>query len=306
MNGTTPPLKAWLTALTLLAMASGASAETAASYVKAQGFAAVQTEKLEGQRYYTVARFPRQSASAFLPDSNLAAPVRAMLLLDSYESPLPHARYLIDYQLSSEAANPDETRSFVEITRINLGPAVRADLASSVPPEHLAPAKEFGIGPHVRWRFAMAPRRGMNAGLEAASRMELAAQQAAALDCLGQACTRLESAQGPKGNWKPQAPTKLPLSFARSTPMGTAPASAVEHLLTLMGEDAQQALPFSASAPRLSFVVSANAGGQETQITGLARNRVVFDDSVGAQWLRLRQIADAPPEAQLLNQPRKK
>lgn len=306
MNGTTLRWKASLTALALLATATCASAESAESYVQAKGFQAVKTDPLEGKRYYATARFPRQGASAFLPDADLAAPVRAMLLLDSHEGALPHARYLIDYQLSSEAATPDETRAYVDITRINLGPTVRADLATSIPPEHLAPAKAFGTGPHVRWRFAMSPRRGMSAGLDAASRMQISAQQAATLDCLGQPCTRLETAEGPKGNWKPRALAKLPPSFARSTPAGVAPASAVEHLLSLMGEDAQQAVAFSANAPRLTFVVSANAGGQETQTTGLARNRIVFDDSVGTQWLRFRQIADAAPEAQLLNQPRKR
>ena len=72
-----------------------------------------------------------------------------------------------------------------------------------------------------------------------------------------------------------------------------------------MGEDAQRAVPFAPNAQRLVFVISANAGGQEQQTTGLARNALVFDDAVGTQWLRFAQIAGMKPQAHTLNQPRK-
>lgn len=305
MGGYTKKLKASLTVLALLTTATWATADWAERYANARGFTAVNAEQLEGDRYYSAARFPKKGASAFHPDADLPAPVRALLLMDSHEGPLPHARYLISFQPTAEATTPDDTRAYVDITRFNLGPAVRADLASSVPPEHLGQASIFGTGPHVRWRFAMAPQRGMAAGLEAVSRMQVSAQQAAGMDCLGQPCTRLESSEGPKGKWKPQRLAKLAPSFARATPQGTAPASVAEHLLHLMGEDAQRAVPFAADAQRLTFVISANAGGQEQMTTGLARNALVFDDAVGMQWVRFRQIADAAPESHVLNQPRK-
>ena len=305
MSGYMKNLKLSLTALALLTTATCATADWAERYVNAKGFQVVNADKLEGERYYSAARFPKKGASAFHPDADLPAPVRAMLLMDSQEGALPHARYLINYQPTSEAATPDEVRAYVDITRFNLGPAVRADLVDSVPPQHLADAKAFGVGPHVRWRFAMSPQRGMTAGLEAVSRMQISAQQAAAMDCLGQSCTRLEAAEGPKGPWKPQSLVKLPPSFARSTPQGAAPASVVEHLLGQMGEDAQRSVPFVADAQRLTFVVSANAGGQEQLATGLARNALVFDDAVGMRWVRFFQVAGTAPEAHVLNQRRK-
>lgn len=304
MGCNTKNLKASLAALALLTTATGATADWAERYVNAKGFQAVNADKLEGDRYYSVARFPKKGASAFHPDADLPAPVRAMLLLDSHEGALPHARYLINYQPTAEAATPDQERAYVDITRFNLGPAVRADLVDSVPPQHLADAKAFGVGPHVRWRFAMAPQRGMTAGLQGVSRMQISAQQAASMDCLGQPCTRLETADGPKGSWKPQRLAALPVSFARSTAQGAAPASLAEHLLALMGEDAQRGVPFAADAQRLTLVVSANAGGQEQMTTGLARNALVFDDAVGMQWVRFLQVAGSAPEAHVLNQRR--
>ena len=296
---------AGLAGLIGLATSASAHADPAAQFTSAKGFSPVNLEKLEGSRYYAATRFPSMGASAFRPDADLPAPVRALLLLDSHEGTLPHVRYLVNYQPTSEPATPDATRDFVEITRFNLGPAVHADLVDSVPAEHLAPVKTFGVGPHVRWRFAMSPQRGMGAGLDAVSRQTVPAAEAARTDCLGQPCTALASAEGPKGRWKPQGLAALPPSFQRSTPEGPAPASALEQLLALMGEDAQRAVPFAPNAQRLVLVVSANAGGQEQQTTGLARNALVFDDAVGAQWLRLAHIAGLPPQAHTLSQPRK-
>lgn len=305
MEGQIKIFKASLMALSLLTGTTCAMADPAERYAHVKGFEAVETDILEGDRYYSAARFPNQGASVFHPDADLPAPVRAVLLMDSHEGELPHARYLISYQTTSEASAPDDTRDYVDITRFNLGPAVRADLVDSVPPEHLADVKVFGVGPHVRWRFAMSPQRGMTAGLDAVSRRQVSAKEAAGLDCLGQPCTRLETAEGPSGAWKPQQLEKLPTSFTRSSQQIAVPASTAEQLLTLLGEDAQRAVPFKEDAKRLVFVISVNAGGQEQMITGLARNALVFDDAIGTQWVRFFHVAGTAPEAQRLNQRRK-
>lgn len=305
MRSDTPKLLAWLLGLAWLASSAAASTTPLDAFIGAKGFSEIQPDKLEGSRYYTATRFPAMGASAFRPDADLPAPVRALLLVDSHDGPLPHVRHLITYQPTSEAKTPEDTRYFVDITRFNLGPAVRADLVGSVPAEHLAPARAFGVGQHVRWRFAMSPQRGMAAGLDAVSRKQLSAQEAAAMDCLGQPCTTLASAEGPQGRWKTQKTSTLPPSFKRSTSQGTVPAHVVEQLLAMVGEDAQRGVPFAANAQRLVFVVSANAGGQEQQTTGLARNALVFDDAIGTQWLRFDQLAGMAPEAQALSQKRK-
>lgn len=294
-----------LTALALVVGASCAHAQSSERWIAAPGFQAVAPDRLDGKRYYSAARFPSQGASVFHPDADLAAPVRALLLMDSHEGTLPHVRYLVSYQPTSAAATPDDTHDFVDITRVNLGPAVRTDLVDSVPAEHLAPVKEFGVGPHVRWRFAMSPQRGMTAGLDAVGRKILSDKEAAGMDCLGRPCTALDWAEGPSGSWKAQRLGKLPPSFARGTAHGPAPASVVEHLLAAMGEDALRGAPFAPDAQRLVFVVSVNAGGQESNTTALARNALVFDDAVGTHWLRFAQTAGAAPQMQALQQRRK-
>lgn len=293
------------TALALAVSYAHAHAQPSARWLAAPGFQAVAPDRLEGRSYYSAARFPGQGASAFHPDADLPAPVRALLLLESHEGTLPHARYLVSYQPTSEAATPDDTRDLVDITRFNLGPAVRADLVDSVPAEHLGTAKMFGVGPHVRWRLAMSPRRGMSAGLDAVGRKVVSDQEADAMDCLGLPCAALPSAEGPQGPWKAQRLEKLPPAFARSTEQGPAPASVVEHLLVAMGEDALRAAPFAPDAQRLVFVVSVNAGGQESQTTALARNALVFDDAVGTHWLRFAQTVGTGPQVQTLSQRRK-
>ena len=139
----------WLLGLAWLASSAAVNANAADQFVGAKGFGAVKLEKMEGSRYYATTRFPKIGASAFHPDADLPAPVRAMLMMDSHEGVLPHARYLVNYQPTSEGATPDNTHDFVDITRFNLGPAVHADLARSVPAEHLANVKSFGVGPHA-------------------------------------------------------------------------------------------------------------------------------------------------------------
>ncbi|AVO41974.1 hypothetical protein [Simplicispira suum] len=303
--GHTATIKVWLSGLLLLAAAAAANADPAERFINAKGFRAVDVEALEGSRYYTAARFPKMGASAFRPDADLPAPVRALLLMESHEGALPHARYLVNYQPTTKAASPDDRLDFVDITRFNLGPAVHADLVDSVPAEHLADVKVFGVGPHVRWRFAMSPMRGMTAGLDAASRKLVTSKEAAAMECLGLPCANLESAEGPKGRWEPQKLVTPAPSYRRSTPQGPVPSSVVEQLLTLMGEDAQRPTPFAGNAKRLVFVVSAHAGGQEQQTTGLARNALVFDDAVGTYWLRFHQVGDMAAEVHALSQKRR-
>lgn len=298
-------ITASLAGLALLSATALANADSFERFVSAKGFQKVESETLEGDRYYTSARFPKQGSSAFHPDADLPAPVRAMLMVDSHDGALPHARYRITYQPTSEPATPDDTRHFVEITRFNLGPAVHAGLVGTVPAEQLADIKAFGVGPHVAWRFAMSPMRGMVAGLDAASRRVVSAKEAANFDCLGQPCARLPSSEGPSGQWKSQRLPTLPPGYARSTKQGIAPASAAEQLLALLGEDAQRAEPYAENMQRLVLVVSANAGGQEKGVTGLARNALVFDDAIGTQWARVQQLVGLPPDAQGLSQKRK-
>ena len=244
----------------LLACAAG-HADPLQRFVEAAGFRAVDVQTLEGDRYYTKARFPKLDASALRADADLAAPVRALLLMDSHEGAIPHARYLVDWQPVTPAAQPDDLRHVVDIVRINLG---------------------------------------------AASRRVLSDAEAARLDCLGQPCNALNSAEGPAGRWRAQPPQSAPAaSFTRTTPHGPAAAGILEQLVDALGEDAQRGVPFAAQGQRLVFVISSNAGGQEQHVTAVARNALVFDDAVGRQWLRYQQVADQAGRMSTLQEPRR-
>lgn len=282
--------------------ACAAGAEPA--FMPGPGYAEVDVDALDGDAYYTTERFPHMGESVFSPDADLAAPVRALLLVESREGVLPHARYRVTYQLTSAADNPYQTRSYVEVTRFNLGPAFRASLVDSVPAEHLAGPEEFGVGPDVSWRFEMLPRQGMTAGIDRASRKELSATEAAAMDCLGVPCNGLASAEGPQGVWTPQDMPSLPVKYRLSIDDSPNPARVVEELLAVMGEDAEQPTGFVAGSPRLVFVVSANADGQDLVTTALARNAVVFDDQIGTMWVRSLQMPGLPVDIGVFMQPR--
>ena len=277
-----------------------------AGFASAPGFSEVDEEILEGDAYYSSDRFPTAGASAFNPDADLSAPVRAMLLMESHEGLLPHARYRVTYQLNSAADDPDQTSSEVEITRINLGPAFREDALDGIPAEHMAPVEEFGVGPHVSWRFEMSPRQGMSSGIDAVSRKELSDAEVLALDCLGSPCGQLESAEGPEGKWVPQEWPEASGPYRAVTTDGPDPAFVVDQMLAVMGEDALQAtLPVKGS-PRFQFVVSANAGGQDVMTTGLGRNSVVMDDQIGTVWVKSWQHSDQPGEISQLMVPRRR
>lgn len=292
-------------ALTMMSLSACAS-DAVGSFASAPGYQEVAVESLDGDDYYSAKRFPGNGASVFMPDADLAAPVRALLLMESREAQLQHARYLVTYDLASDRDDPDITSSQVEITRINLGPAFREDASEGIPAEHLAPLEEFGVGPHVSWRFEMSPMQGMSAQIDNVSRKELSDAQVAKLDCLGAPCAQLESSQGPDGNWVEQEWPAPSGGYLAVTTEGPAPAYVVEQMLTVMGEDAERGTgPADPSrAPRFHFVVSVNAGGQDVMTTGLGRNSVVFDDSIGTVWIRSAQHSDMPGEISELQQAR--
>src|SRR5690606_22162753 len=130
-------------------------------------------------------------SSINLPDADLDPIARSVLLVEAYEAPLPHARYRIAYSMNVAPDYPESRNDHVEVTRYNLGPTRRNDLKRYMPENQLANPEEFGVGPHVSWRFVLSPVMGMQAALLYASRTELSETQAQAADCLGEPCLSL-------------------------------------------------------------------------------------------------------------------
>ncbi|MBP6018329.1 MAG: hypothetical protein KA735_02460 [Burkholderiaceae bacterium] len=282
--------------------AMGFLEQHALAFVKTPGRHLVDADLLDGEKYYTQQRFPKQ-AGLSRPDADLDAITKSILLLESLEPPLPRARYLVTYNLVSPPGYPDFMRELVEVTRFNMGPTLRLDLAGSVPPEHLAPPEVFGVGPHVSWRFVMGPVMGMRAAVMQASRMELTDAQASDMTCLGQSCLALEDPEGPAGLWTtPRLYGSIPAPVYTSTADGLpVPARVAQELLTYVAPDGVQAIPYQASQPRLTFVLSQNVVGQDDSSSGLVYDSNVMDHEIGAAWIRFNQVAGmAKPELELL------
>lgn len=274
------------------------------AWIAAPGFEVVDVDDIESAGYYDDARFPGQAGSAFHPDAGLAAPVRALLLVEYLEGLLPHARYRVSWHVAPDPAAPGGSLEHVEVQRFNLGPARREDLVASVPEGQLADAGSFGVGPDVAWRFAMAPRRGMRAGLEGAARRELSAEQSAAVDCLGVPCAGLQVPAGPAGEWRARGVSAPSPGYAAASAHGPHPARVAEDLVAAFGEEAEVPLPLQ-GAPRFVFVISSNVDGQDLATLALARDGIVLDDDTGAVWVRWLQLSGAAAESALLFQPRR-
>lgn len=310
MDAITPTSCRRLGAVLLAAFAAATSGCTAAqppaqAWWQAPGFSAVDADLLEGAEYYSAERFPGQGASVFHPDAGLPAPVRALLMVEHREGLLPHARYRVAWHVADDPDAADHALHYVEVQRFNLGPARHADLRASVPEEHLADVTGFGVGADVAWRFVMAPRRGMRAGLVHAARHELSAEASLASDCLGAACAALPDPVAPAGTWFDREVAGPSIAYAPLDD-GPHPARVADDLVAALGEEAERALPYRAGAPRFVLVISANADGQDLATTALARDAMVMDDEIGTAWVRWRQGPGQAPESALLYQPRER
>lgn len=293
-------------AMTIVSL-TACAADAVDTFATAPGFAEVDYDSLVGDDYYSAERFPGSGASVFMPDADLVAPVRAMLMMDAHEAPVQHSRYLVTYDLHSDRDDPYATSAQVEITRINLGEAFREDAMQGVPLEHQGPPEAFGIGPHVSWRFDMSPIQGMSSHVVKASRRELSDAAVAKLDCLGAPCAQLDSPEGPDGDWLVRDQPGPSVDYRAVTVEGPAPAYVVDQMLSvMMGEDGPRPTgPADPQRkPQFTFVVSVNAGGQDVMTTGLGRDSVVFDDAIGTVWVKTSQFSDTPGEISELQQAR--
>lgn len=265
------------------------------------GFVDVDPETLEDANYYDTKRFPGMGNSAFHPDADLVAPVRAMLLVDAEETQVRHARYRVRYDLLPPTTDGDGATALVEVVRFNLGPTIRAELVAQDPALPLAPLEAFGTGPHVVYRFTMMPIQGMQASVREAGRRELNETEASAMSCLGQPCMEPAALAGPEGDWRTLDPAMPPLSFEAGDNGATSPAAVVAALHHALGEDVELPVPRATSGEaRVEFVVDMDLQGQDTARVGLARNSLVLDDQVGTMWLRWRRIGSGTADAAAL------
>ena len=288
-----------------------AELETSAlDFIQAQEYVTVDPDTLIDGDYYSQKNFPTDSTretSINLPDADLDPITRAMLLFESKEVSLPHARYRVTYSMNASTEVPEARHNYVEVTRYNLGPARRNDLLGSVPDGQVAGLEEFGIGPNISWRFVMMPVMGIKSDVIYASRKEVTEAQAQAADCLGSPCLALIDPQGPDRNWNsipsPQLPAQV---YSKNNNFElTAPTRVIEELWASISSDEMDILPYSKEQPQFEFVVSRNTFGQDDSVSALVKQFPVMDDSISEVWTRRIEIPNVPVEFANLYVPRR-
>lgn len=281
----------------------------ALGFILAQGHVPVDSERVTDDLYYSERNFPDagNGLAVRLPDAELDALTRSILFLETQAAPLPHVRYHMTYSRDASVDMPEAQQAYVEITRYNLGPSRHEALLHSVPDGQVAELAQFGVGPHVSWRFVMAPVMGMRAGLLWAGRKEVTDAQARAADCLGEPCLSLIDPSGPSLSWKPiSAPQLESPAYVGATDWGVSGAArGMQELWESMASDGMDPLPYNAEQPHFVFVVSLNVAGQEAALSALAKQGAVMDDSVSEIWTQRYEVAGMPAQFSTLAVPRR-
>lgn len=272
----------------------------ALAFSRAPKFQPVAPESLTGEHYYSKKNFPgaQESVSLRLPDAEVDPLTKSILVVDANETPLPHVRYHVEYSMDVPVDVPELQQAYVQITRYNVGPTRLDAVRATVPDGVAVGATEFGVGPHVAWRFVFAPVMGMRADILHASRAEVPHAQAQAADCLGASCLSLEDPTGPAQGWQAfTAPVSETPTYASVTEYGVATAAfTMQELWENITADGMDPLQYLPEQPHFEAVVSVNVAGQEAGTSGLVKQAVVMDDTVAEIWTRRLDIAEIPAE----------
>lgn len=298
------------TALVLSDEAGALVEQRVSEFITAPGYLEVAQDDLL-RDWYTPERFPNATSSIFQPDADLDPLSKAVLLVESQESPLLHARYLITYLYDTPALDyPEASLSLVEVTRFNLGPA-RHEAVVSEHGANAAPAEEFGVGPDVSWRFAFSTIQGQKSHVVSASRHELVDGEAAAVDCLGVPCLDLSGRELPAGEFE-FANEDTP-EFTWSTPYQSYPqeggvalpvrTAAEMFSAATYGQGALEPSDGDSLEPQLIIVLSWNVDGQDSNSDSVLREGRIMDHAIAEVWWQ-RQEAGEHIEWQFVPVPR--
>lgn len=273
--------------------------ESAQLFVAGNNYVEQSVDELTGSQYYSKKTFPKFSENAAQVsyiDADLDALTRAILILDAQEVELPHVRYQINYSINTDTEIPELKHDYIEVSRYNLGPARHNDLLQDLDAENVASLDEFGVGPHVSWRFVMAPVMGMQAAVLYAARKEMTDATAQKTMCFALSCLALEAPELPQGQVQVLTPQSVaPAQYRTENSYGgTQPARVLEELWAEFRTD--DPLPYSKNNPQFVFVISSNVIGQDSLVLGTGLQAIVLDDAIAKIWLQRWQVADMQSE----------
>lgn len=258
------------------------------AYVRADGFAPVDADALM-QAMNASLETGGETGSVFLPSSDLHAITMGVLALELNEAPAGRTRLRV---LSGAVWFEESPAPYtaVEVTRFNLGPAVRASLVEAYGEAHVAPLSEFGDGPHTVWRLVTQPMMGNRAMIIAAGRADLPAGAASTALCLGQSCLTAFPAIDDLAPWSDMARADREDGHtdrlaAHQAPL---PVRAADALTRDLPEPETDGAP-SGAAPGLHWSIEAiieTGLDQDDGVDAAYRQHGLLDDSVSAIWKR--------------------
>jgi len=255
------------------------------------GYSSLHLDKDFWGEFYTPKYFPELDGdwtSPLMPDSDMRAIRRAILLFEAKEGALPHARYRVRYRLMAVPGYESATKTmFVELTRFNLGPTLYAEAAAEQGRDAAPPPASFGIGPHVSWRLAMWPIQGKLASTGAIHRKVLADDAAGNSRCLDAPCLSMQPITGPDDDgW---AATATPEPEYGNAGIDDGPAAAADKLFVAAtgsddyGHPARHLAPY---APQLEMVVTSHQTEDGRRTHGIARKNSIEDKPLSTLWVR--------------------
>ncbi|AZU03609.1 hypothetical protein X907_1071 [Glycocaulis alkaliphilus] len=290
-----------LTATLVLALlanhATSPDDATIDGYVQSGGFDPVDADEL-ADAINAALEGNDAARSALLPAASVDPLTMAVLALQLGEAPLERTRYRITHASVWFDASPGGARSaysFVEVTRFNLGPAVRRSLEEAYGEDNVAPPEAFGEGPHTAWRLVTRPLRGNRALIVAAGRRTLNEDDAGREQCLGQPCLSADPGIDDLARWSAMAQADTPQNWLQPVPAdGPVPPASVAHLIfdAIAEPETDGAVPSVSFVPDPDIEAVIESGlGQDAGVDASYRQHGLLDDSVSAIWERAAVLA---------------
>ncbi len=232
--------------------------------------------------------------SVFLASGSLSPFAKALLALQAVDGTLERTRHYVSVRVllaeQPPAAYPVPF-VFLQVDRYNLGPAIRDELVAELGEDRVAPAAEFGEGPHVSWRFVMRRVMGQEAALFSAARAELSDERADAADCLGMACLLPHGGIGEIAVWHEMEEVDLGAELGGLAYPGTRgglarPAAMLDLVAARAHFDPYESEVTGSHLLVAEFVLEAGLA-QDQVIEVALRQGHLLDDSLAAEWQRL-------------------